>query len=109
MTNLQKPVSRAELKRERQSIKRQVERAVYKFVDERDKRSCRVCGRRGVVDGVGILARLHHHHLKFRSAGGMDTSENVILCCSQCHADIHAHRVTVEGDANGTLTIRRTE
>lgn len=63
----------------------------------RDMARCRVCQRPG----------LHAHHIIFRSLGGKDTTDNLCLLCAQCHDDIHQHRVTVTGNANGQLQIER--
>jgi 5-methylcytosine-specific restriction endonuclease McrA len=65
---------------------------VYRAVDLRDRGSCRLCG--------AFSAQHHHHHLVYRSRGGRDATCNVILCCMSCHADIHAARVRVTGDAD---------
>jgi len=65
---------------------------VYRAVDLRDRGSCRVCG--------GFSGTLHHHHLRYRSRGGPDATGNIILCCPRCHADIHAARLRVTGDAD---------
>lgn len=41
----------------------------------------------------GLSVRpLQHHHIRFRSAGGGDTLENLILLCDICHRDL-AHGV----------------
>lgn len=65
---------------------------VYRAVHLRDRGSCRLCG--------AVSATHHHHHLVYRSRGGKDTTNNVIICCASCHADIHAARVRVTGDAD---------
>jgi predicted HNH restriction endonuclease len=48
------------------------------------------------------------HHIKFRSVGGEDTAENLAALCRVCHAEIHAYRLVISGDANGKLKIERT-
>lgn len=75
-------------------------RKVCQQVDERDGDICRVCHQ-------PIWTQRHHHHIVYRSRGGKHESGNLIVVCATCHEDIHHHRVTVTGDANATLTIRR--
>jgi 5-methylcytosine-specific restriction endonuclease McrA len=107
MTSLQKPVSRAAEKRERINAKQLAERHIYRAVSARDLHACRACGRNVSSRAIGMLLRAHHHHIVFRSAGGDTSMSNVCLLCAICHADVHAHRLTVEGDANKRLKIRR--
>lgn len=54
---------------------------VCAMVDERDGGRCILCGRPW---------GLHHHHVKFRSALGSDTEDNLVLLCFECH-QIYAH------------------
>lgn len=35
-------------------------------------------------------AKLHVHHIQFRSNGGSDTPANLTTMCETCHADLHA-------------------
>lgn len=58
-----------------------------KLVDERDGYRCKLCG-----SPIG----LHHHHIRFRSAWGSDTIDNLILLCYKCH-DIYAHGTKEKG------------
>ncbi len=109
MTSLSKPISHAEERRDKLAMRKQIERAVYRAVDARDGRKCRACGRKADPQAVGIIEHGHHHHVTFRSAGGGTTTANVCLLCGACHADVHAHRLTIEGDANKPLKIRRVE
>ena len=73
-------------------------RKVCAEVDKRDAKVCRVCR---IWDG----GALHHHHIVFRSQGGKDTTENLITVCAQCHEDIHAHRISVRGNADAQIVI----
>lgn len=96
-----KPVSRAEEKQASKAEKLARRRIVYRIVSKRDK-VCRCCQAKG--------PGLHHHHLKFRSKGGQDTEANVYLLCPICHADVHAYRLTVDGDdARYTLRFVRSK
>ena len=90
----------------RRAAKRRRQQTAYRLlcakVDERDGLTCRVCRRY-----VGP-AQAHHHHIVFRSRGGADSTSNLVRVCVDCHADIHARRVSVSGDADGVLQIART-
>jgi 5-methylcytosine-specific restriction endonuclease McrA len=35
-------------------------------------------------------ARLHVHHIHFRTHGGSDVASNLITLCETCHNDLHA-------------------
>jgi hypothetical protein len=109
MTSISKPISRAEERQDRLAMRKQIERAVYRAVDARDKYRCRACGARCSPSASSLLERAHRHHITFRSAGGQTVTSNVATVCATCHADLHAYRLTMEGDANTQLQIRRTE
>jgi 5-methylcytosine-specific restriction endonuclease McrA len=47
---------------------------------ERDSWRCQLCGR---------PSQLQVHHLRFRSALGDDSLENLVTLCVYCHAGIH--------------------
>jgi 5-methylcytosine-specific restriction endonuclease McrA len=49
------------------------------------------------------------HHIRFRSHGGKDETRNCAAICAVCHADIHAYRLSISGDANGKLKIERAK
>lgn len=61
-------------------------RKICEMVDERASPHgyirCEWCGK--------SIGRFHHHHIRFRSAYGSDTLENLILLCENCHS-IYAH------------------
>ena len=93
-----KPNSRAADKQEKRKAKERNKREVYKLVRARDGKRCRNC--KSPED-------LHHHHLRFRSLGGGDSTRNLLLLCARCHADVHGYRLYIEGlDANGILQFR---
>jgi 5-methylcytosine-specific restriction endonuclease McrA len=48
-------------------------------VADRDKRRCRVCGRRATDT----------HHILYRSQGGPDEPWNLICLCRACHELVH--------------------
>lgn len=63
-------------------------RAVRAEVIRRDKGKCRCCGRKGT----------DLHHVRFRSMGGGDTVDNLVLVCRDpCHRAIHGHALKVYG------------
>lgn len=61
-------------------------RKICEMVDDRASPDgfirCEWCGK--------SIGRFHHHHIRFRSAWGSDTLENLILLCENCHS-IYAH------------------
>lgn len=82
---------------------------VYVRVQQRDRGRCRVCDR---------VTWLQQHHIQFRSALGKDEPENLISLCRECHADIHAGRLKLDGDADardadgvlsGVLVLRQVD
>ena len=102
-----KPISRAAERKQDKRDAQVVHRLAYSVVTSRDKRRCRACGAEANPSALEMTRRGHHHHIRFRSAGGKDDTSNLMLACAVCHADIHAHRLTVTGDANGVLTLER--
>jgi 5-methylcytosine-specific restriction endonuclease McrA len=68
---------------------------------ERDQWKCRRCeGRRN----------LQVHHIIKRSTLRLDTMENGLTLCFECHEDVERNTVEVVGkDANGIITFRTKE
>lgn len=99
MTNLQKPASRAAEKRDKKSARQAELRDVFRRVNERDQFKCRACGKRLSPRG-GLTDRIEHHHVVLRSAGGTDDSWNLACLCPEHHADRHAYRLLIQGDAD---------
>lgn len=102
---LQKPRSRAADKKQQDRDAEKAWLQLRKVVLARDRYRCRCCG---TPDKVDV------HHLRFRSRGGEDSSQNCAALCRVCHAEIHAYRLYVEGgtrhsepDANGRLRFVR--
>jgi len=56
---------------------------IRKLVYERDGYRCIICGSHSA---------LHVHHVRFRSAYGSDTLDNLVCVCAKCH-DIYCHGV----------------
>ncbi len=85
---LPKPRPHVFTKRDAKRERTNNQRSVWMSVSIRDRHQCRCCGRN---DG------LHHHHLVYRSRGGVETTENVALICAFCHALIHTRQLWIVG------------
>ena len=96
--------SRADEKAEKRTAAKKQQRDVYAMVTKRDNRKCRACLNQADPSALDMLKRGHHHHVVFRSAGGRDESSNLMLACTRCHSAIHAHKLTVTGNADEQLT-----
>lgn len=80
-----------------------LKRAVY----ERDKGRCRVCGHARKLRSENPLDESDAHHIVFRSAGGENTTTNLVTVCSwPCHRHIHEHRLSVTGSGDGEIVIQ---
>lgn len=102
--------SRVEERQARKARELAVWASVCKQVDKRDRGRCRVCGRRCDPKALSMTDRAERHHIVYRSAGGEDYSHNVVTLCAFCHADQHAGRLDVRGNADwGIETWRRDE
>lgn len=67
----------------------------------RDKGRCRLCGKRCSYSAASLSTKADPHHIIFQSAGGEDTTANVLVLCRSCHDDLHVHRsVMLSGDAD---------
>ena len=44
------------------------------------------------------------HHISFYCQGGLTVPENLVVCCSRCHANIHDGNLRVTGNAEQGLT-----
>jgi hypothetical protein len=55
---------------------------------QRDRRRCRICGRRP-DDNVDI--ELHVHHIRPWDAGGITDPSNLITLCNTCHKGLNPH------------------
>jgi 5-methylcytosine-specific restriction endonuclease McrA len=99
MPAIPKPRSRAADKKDATREKEREWQRTRQCVLVRDGYRCRVCKSKDMIDA---------HHIRFRSVGG-DTfdTKNVAAICRPCHAEIHAYRLAVSGDANGKLRFER--
>jgi hypothetical protein len=83
------------------------QREVYDAVNRRDRYRCRACGVSCDPGAVDMLRRGHHHHVTYRSKRGPTRTYNVCLLCPECHADVHAKRLFLSGNADDELQIER--
>ena len=105
--------TRADRKAQRDTERDAAWRACRKAVDARDHRDCRCCGQGTNPDDIGLI-RGHRHHIVYRSAGGLDTSQNVITLCWTCHNAEHKSRLRIDVidaalGANGPVEFWRTD
>jgi hypothetical protein len=99
--------SRVDLKRERQATAEQLQRDVYRAVDERDQYRCRVCRERCDPRALDMLRKAHRHHIEYRSAGGGTCTRNVVTLCAICHDLEHRHVMSIRGDADIGIEVWR--
>lgn len=81
--------------------------ALWTAVRARDKNACRVGGKQTTKFGAGDPKLWGQgHHIRYRSAGGADTMDNLIWICYPCHSAEHEHRIQITGTADA-LTVTR--
>ena len=89
--------------RRRRRAKREREyKVVCAEVDARDGDHCRACGKY-----AGDFA--HHHHLIFRSHGGLNSPSNLIKLCVKCHDLVHRRRLLVHGTSADSVEFEPVE
>lgn len=49
----------------------------------------------GVCEWCNSQRATQMHHKKYRSAGGLDTGDNLIHVCVECHIKLHQHVPTM--------------
>lgn len=101
--------SRVHAKRQRKAEELAAWKAVCRQVDARDQGRCRVCSRRCDPHALGLLERAERHHITYRSHGGEDFDDNVVTLCAECHADQHAGRLDVRGNARVAIEAWRRD
>ena len=60
------------------------------FVLRRDNYTCQHCR------GKSKDKHLHCHHIIFKTNGGSDEPENLIVLCKTCHDDLHDKKITLK-------------
>lgn len=104
MAPLLKPEPRVFERKRKSLAKSAIRRDVYAAVDRRENYRCRVFGTPADPRATDMLTRGHHHHIVFRSRGGNDTTDNLVLLSAEAHALVHARRLWITGNANQRLT-----
>jgi hypothetical protein len=94
-------------KREREKVERAAWLKLREQVYIRDGGICRATGKPLELWDANPYRQMHPHHIKFRSAGGEDTTANVITLDPKIHDEIHAHRLECSGNGNGVVTFTR--
>lgn len=64
------------------SHRKEVSKGARTIVEERDQR-CRICG---------TSDSLHAHHVIYRSQGGSNDPENLLMLCHECHSLVHSDK-----------------
>lgn len=82
LERLKKPRPKLLEKQAEEKLSAKEWRRLKKDVTERDGKCCRNCRRERGLD---------LHHVIFRSLGGRDVIENLILLCHHCHREVHGH------------------
>ena len=101
--------SRVDVARDKKAAAEKVWREVCKAVDLRDGKVCRCCDKRSDPDATGLLTRGHRHHIVYRSAGGKDTTDNLLTLCAACHNDEHKSRLQIGGNPDVAVTFWRKD
>jgi hypothetical protein len=92
---------RVKAKQARRALEAAEMKACYAIVDARDGGRCRVCNKHASPHAVGLLEKMHRHHMVYRSAQGEHKPYNVVSVCSLCDALIHVEGILrVSGDAS---------
>jgi phage terminase large subunit GpA-like protein len=68
--------------------------ALVQSILKRDRWRCRACGYR---------ANLAAHHVRFRSQGGEDSTQNLLILCSGCHEGLHRHSLEIKAHEGGEI------
>ena len=93
-----KPEPRARTKARKRAATQRLRSKVIQDVDDRDGGICRICQSRTMA--FDLSRQPHHHHIVYRSHGGLDTLENIILICALCHDKVHrSGKLRLSGDA----------
>lgn len=98
------PKCRQSQSMEKIDAQRAIERAwdtVKKFIFERDKGRCRLCGMKCWYGAAKLSEKADPHHIIFASAQGPDESWNLLLLCRGCHDLVHiVKRFYLSGNAD---------
>ena len=94
-----KPEPRARTKARKRAATQRLRSQVMQDVGARDGSTCRICQCRTLE--FDLSRQPHHHHIVYRSHGGEDTLDNIILICALCHDRVHrSGKLRVSGHAS---------
>lgn len=62
---------------------------IANYVKEIAKGICQLCEKEAPFNDKNDHPFLHAHHIEYLSSGGLDTIDNCIAVCPNCHAQIH--------------------
>ena len=100
-----KPEPRARTKERKRAETQRLRSQVMQRVDARDGGVCRIC--QSLTTAFDISRQPHRHHIVYRSHGGLDTLENIILVCALCHDQLHrSGKLILSGDSD-SLVVKR--
>lgn len=100
-------VTKAEKRAELQAAEDWRERRLEVYT--RDHGTDRSFGIALIFEGDSLTTRAQIHHILYRSHGGSDDMSNLVTLSQKAHQMIHDGELTVEGDANGTLTFTQKD
>ena len=69
---------------------RHIPNDVQKYVYERDKNKCKICGWTQENWSENDPRILELHHLKEHKKGGANVEKNLMAICSKCHDEVHS-------------------
>ena len=62
---------------------------IVAYVKKRANGCCELCGQKAPFDGQNGDPYLECHHMDWLSKGGMDSAENCVALCPNCHRRMH--------------------
>ena len=71
---------------------------VKEYVLFRDKHTCQYC------KGESKEKKLEVHHIKFKSQGGSDKQDNLIVLCKVCHKKLHNQEIELKMKSGKSFT-----
>ncbi len=92
--------TRHEYKDRRAAEKQREQDQCYQAVDIRDSSVCRVTGEYLTLGHADPHKRKERHHMIRRSRGGLHETANVVTVSAFIHAQDHAGKIRLSGDAN---------
>ena len=88
------------VRNEKNSSRRYISAKIKGEVVRRDENRCIACKK---------SKKLHFHHLKPKSLGGKNSSDNIVLLCSSCHALLHLNYIKIRSDKFQFIVDRKND